>query len=553
MTVRLRITLAGSMTEYLFDRGTISVGRAPSNDLVLRGVQAAVRHGALHQSSDGALSFEVLACGQPALLLRDGSIVGESDGDAPARWDLAPGDYLSLGLDATRLEIVSVSVPERVPWRLEPTPALAEASADALARTLAMCESVSAHDDPLRAALELLPELARASGSASVVRADVSLFTESDEFFDPTYSAVYSSDETHDTFGRDPLHVFAGPQAVSLQSQLESEPSLVACSLDASRALTLLHTADSPIGALAVELSEPCAHARDLLALSSALFTRAAHAARDRHARRGLSEENRYFRERERRHYLFKELVRESSPMKRTYERLGTLVSSDDPALILGEAGSGKELLARALHHLGPRRDGVFISLKCAAAPDEVLGVELFGCIASELVGAVAPRKGAFELATDGTVYLEEVERLSPLLQGKLSRTLKEGEVRRVGDSVGRRVRARLVASTHLPLDRLARSGALRHDLLLALREHTLTVPALRARREDLMPLARMFLNSYATRYGARARSFAPDVAQRMLEYDWPGNVRELQSFVETAVLRAPKDASAIEARDLVF
>jgi hypothetical protein len=553
VTVRLRITLAGSMTEYLFDRGTISVGRAPSNDLVLRGVQAAVRHGALHQGADGSLTFEALACGQPALLLRDGAIVGESDGDAPARWELAAGDFLSLGLDATRLEIVSVSAPEQAPWRFEPAPSPAEATAEALALTLSMCEDVGSHDDPLRAALDLLPALARASGAASLVRADVSLFTESDEFFDLTYSATYSNGAASPSQGRDPLHVFAGPQSVSLQSQLEEDASLVACSLDSSHALTLLRGADAPQGALALELSEPCAHARDLLALAAALFTSAARAARARRARRDLSEENRYFRERERRHYLFKELVCESSPMKRTYERLNELVSSDDPALILGEAGSGKELLARALHHLGPRREGVFISLKCGAVPDEVLGVELFGCVASELVGAVAPRKGAFELATDGTVYLEEVERLSPPLQGKLSRAIKEGEVRRVGDSVGRRVRARIVASTHIPLDQLARSGALRHDLLLVLRDHTLTVPALRARREDLMPLARMFLNSYATRYGARARAFAPDVAQRMLEYDWPGNVRELQSFVETAVLRAPRDAERIEARDLTF
>ena len=234
--------------------------------------------------------------------------------------------------------------------------------------------------------------------------------------------------------------------------------------------------------------------------------------------------------------------------MKAVYKALNAMVSMDGPVLILGEAGTGKELLARALHHLGPRREGMFISTHCGRLSDEVLGVELFGCVASELAGAVAARKGIFELAQDGTVYLEEIDMLSPMMQGKLVRMLKEGEVRRVGDSVGRRVNARLIASTHRDVQESVRAGRLRPDLYILLKESLLRVPSLRERREDLLPLARTFLKIYARRYNKSACAFDEGIAETLMAHDWPGNVRELQSLVEAAVLKCPADASTLES-----
>ena len=141
--------------------------------------------------------------------------------------------------------------------------------------------------------------------------------------------------------------------------------------------------------------------------------------------------------------------------------------------------------------------------------------------------------------ADGGTVYLAEVDQLSPLMQGKLCRMLKEHEVRRVGDSESRPVTARVVVSVHRDLHELMRDGRIRRDLYLMLKDHILDVPPLRRRNEDIMPLARTFLRTFARRYGRTARTFSPEVEPLFLSYQWPGNARELQSRVESAVLKS--------------
>ncbi|MEZ4458518.1 MAG: sigma 54-interacting transcriptional regulator [bacterium] len=257
-------------------------------------------------------------------------------------------------------------------------------------------------------------------------------------------------------------------------------------------------------------------------------------------------EENRYFRERERRHYLFKELVVESPAMRMTFEKLNSVVDAPTPVLLVGESGTGKELLARALHHFCAQRDGMLFRLNCAKTLDADIDVEMFGCVASEFQGAIAPRKGVFELAADGTVFLEEIDVLSPMIQGKLVRMLKEGEVRRVGDPVGRPVRARLVASTNRPISELVESNKLRRDLYLLLKDNIIDVPPLRQRNEDILPLARTFLKNYAQRYGRPVQRFDEEVLERLSNHDWPGNVRELQLMIESAVLKCDEDTIRI-------
>ncbi|MFU8805471.1 MAG: sigma 54-interacting transcriptional regulator [Bradymonadaceae bacterium] len=261
-------------------------------------------------------------------------------------------------------------------------------------------------------------------------------------------------------------------------------------------------------------------------------------------------EENRYFRERERRHYLFKNLICESPAMRAVYDEVNERVELDTPVLITGEAGTGKELIARALHHLSGRKNGMLISLHCSQLDENLLDFELFGCVASELAGAVAPRQGIFELARDGTVFLDEIDLLSHLMQGKIVRTLKEKEVRRLGDAVGRSVNSRLIASTHRDLTTLLDEGRLRHDLYLALSDHILEVPPLRRRREDIMPLARTFLRKFAHRYGARCTSVDQALEDWLGAYEWPGNVRELQTVVEAAVLKC-RDEEVVRLEDL--
>ena len=166
------------------------------------------------------------------------------------------------------------------------------------------------------------------------------------------------------------------------------------------------------------------------------------------------------------------------------------------------------------------------------------IDLELFGSISNGFTGVTAPRKGVIELAGAGTVYLEEIDLLSPLVQGKISRMLTENEIRRVGDSVGRPVSARIVCSIHRDLDALVASGRLRKDLYLNLKDHVLRVPPLRERREDIMPLARIFVRNFANRYGKQVHRIHADVEALLLSYDWPGNARELQTRLESAVLK---------------
>ncbi|MFB6264803.1 MAG: sigma-54-dependent transcriptional regulator [Bradymonadaceae bacterium] len=235
-------------------------------------------------------------------------------------------------------------------------------------------------------------------------------------------------------------------------------------------------------------------------------------------------------------------MVSESAAMQEVYATLNDWVPHGFPVLVAGEAGTGKSLLARALHHLGPRSEEAYLTVNCRELSDEALDLELFGCTESELVDAVAPRKGVFELAEGGTVFLEEVEQLPRSTQEGLLRLLREDEVRRIGGAVGRPVDARLVASTRRDLEALVDRGGFRRDLFVLLREHMLEVPPLRRRQPDILPLARVYLSTFAQRYGRRCRDVSDAVAERFREHRWPGNARELKTAIETAVLNAQDD-----------
>jgi len=274
--------------------------------------------------------------------------------------------------------------------------------------------------------------------------------------------------------------------------------------------------------------------ARDATLLTPILAHVARHGRMQRTTHQ-VEAENRYFRDRQRRHYLFKELVTESDAMRTIYARLNEFVQTEAPVLLLGEAGTGKELITRALHHLGSRKAGLLVAQNCAELDENLLDIELFG-------GSGEPfgdRLGIFELADGGTVYLDEIGRLPMRLQSKVLRVVKEGEVRRHGEELARAVNVRLIASSHVDLGELVAAGVFRKDLHVALTEAVLRVPALRERHEDILPLLHIFLDVFARRYDSPRLTLADDVAPAIARYDWPGNVRELQSAVESAVLKA--------------
>ena len=208
--------------------------------------------------------------------------------------------------------------------------------------------------------------------------------------------------------------------------------------------------------------------------------------------------------------------------------------------LVDGESGSGKELVARAIHRLSPRRHKPFCTVNCAALPDELIEAELFGHARGAFTGAIADRAGVFEEAHGGTLFLDEVGELTPRAQAKVLRVIQDGDLRRVGENVSRRVDVRIVSATNRTLQREVEAGRFRLDLLYRLDVVHITVPPLRERREDVAALAEHFWRDAAQRVGSRATLGGATLAA-LARYDWPGNVRELQNVLAALAVRTAR------------
>jgi transcriptional regulator with GAF, ATPase, and Fis domain len=224
----------------------------------------------------------------------------------------------------------------------------------------------------------------------------------------------------------------------------------------------------------------------------------------------------------------FGPLVGRSEAMRELFMRLVQYASVEAPVLIQGETGTGKELVAQALHEASPRVREPLVVVDCAAIPEALLESELFGHARGAYTGAVTARAGAFETAQGGTVFLDEIGELPPAMQPKLLRALETSRVRRVGETDSRRIDVRFVAATHRDLQAMVAQGTFREDLYFRLSVLPIHVPPLRSRRDDVPVLLRHFL-------GAGAASLPPDLVVALTEYGWPGNVRELRSFAQRA------------------
>jgi len=230
-------------------------------------------------------------------------------------------------------------------------------------------------------------------------------------------------------------------------------------------------------------------------------------------------------------------LIGESAAMRSLRAAIDRLAPRDTTVLILGESGTGKELVARALHRQSPRAVGPFVALNCAALTEPLLESELFGHEKGAFTGAVAQKKGKLELAQGGTVFLDEVGELAPTLQAKLLRVLQEHEFDRVGGTRTLRLDVRLIAATNRDLADQVRKGAFREDLFHRLNVIALHTFPLRERREDILPLARHFLQLAAARHRRDLRGFSADAEMLLAAYRWPGNVRELENAIERAAV----------------
>src|SRR6266852_5560137 len=264
-----------------------------------------------------------------------------------------------------------------------------------------------------------------------------------------------------------------------------------------------------------------------------------------------LSKANAYLQEEVRTEHNFGELIGESAALRRVLHEVETVAATGSTVLIRGETGTGKELIARAVHDLSPRQGRTFVKLNCAAIPTGLLESELYGHEKGAFTGAITQRVGRFELAHRGTLFLDEVGDIPPELQPKLLRALQEQEFERLGSTRTVRVDVRLVAATNRDLAQMVADRHFRNDLYYRLNVFPVVLPPLRERPDDIPRLVRHFTQRFARRMGRRIETIPAAVMDVLARYPWPGNIRELENVLERAVILSPGSALHMNVDDL--
>ena len=262
-------------------------------------------------------------------------------------------------------------------------------------------------------------------------------------------------------------------------------------------------------------------------------FDKLMHVLQKAMEQRRLVSENAYLRSQLEERYQFGGILGRSRPMQALFQLLETVARSNSTILVSGETGTGKEVVARAIHHNSPRRAHRFVALNCSAIPETLLEAELFGHVRGAFTGAVGTRQGRFEQADKGTLFLDEVGTMSPALQVKLLRALQEREFERIGDNRTIKVDVRVIAATNSDLARMVAAGTFREDLYYRLNVIPVHLPPLRDRRDDIPVLAQHFLEKFAP---GQQIQISQGAMRALMAYPWPGNVRQLENAIERAV-----------------
>ena len=262
---------------------------------------------------------------------------------------------------------------------------------------------------------------------------------------------------------------------------------------------------------------------------------------------RRLARENRSLREQLRQRYAFGNIIGKSKPMLKVFELIRLAAPSKSNILILGESGTGKELAAKAIHHHSRRADGPFITVNSGSMPHDLLESNLFGHVKGAFTGAIASKKGLFELASGGSIFFDEIGNIPIDTQAKLLRVIQEKEFMRLGGVDTLTADARLIAATNAELEELVKKGSFREDLYYRLNVITIQLPPLRQRTEDIPLLARAFLRRYASENEKEISEISPQAMELLMDYRWPGNVRELENVIERAAVLSTGDCLDVD------
>jgi Nif-specific regulatory protein len=478
----------GLGARFLLDAAELEIGRAPGCSIVLADPAAGWKHGAV-QTHGG--QFILTDYRTPA-----GTFV---NGRRTQRHVLAPGDQVRIG------ETVLIFRPEEAVSRIEPAQAflLRACTLLFLFRALATAQE----GDPR---LLIETQLLRLIGDLLPCDGGFLLLGKGE-------AGLKQSAAERGLGKAVPLLA-----RLALEGAVEDDGGLIALPLYVRGELE---------GALGVRPSAPGAESREILSAIATLGSAALENARQIEQ---LEAEKSLLAEQLR---AGSEMVGQSAIMERLSKMIARVAPRDTTVLILGESGTGKELVAREVHRLSARHDRPFVAINCAALTETLLESELFGHEKGAFTGAVAQKKGKLEVADGGSVFLDEIGEMAPVLQAKLLRVLQLREFQRVGGTRTHTLDVRLIAATNRDLAAEVKRGAFREDLYHRINVVALRTPPLRERRDDVVLLAKHFLAKAASRCGRRVEGFSPESERCLCAYEWPGNVRELENAVERAVV----------------
>ena len=263
---------------------------------------------------------------------------------------------------------------------------------------------------------------------------------------------------------------------------------------------------------------------------------------------RKLLDENINLKKQLKSEYDFKNIIGNSLPIRDVFDKVRKISHTNATVLLYGETGAGKELFARAIHCNSHRKSEPFISIDCGALTETLLESELFGHVKGAFTGAIEHKKGLFEVADGGTIFLDEVGVASPQIQTKLLRVLQEHEIKHVGGNKSIKVDVRVIAATNLNLEQQIKEGKFREDLFYRLSVIPIILPSLRERRDDIPLLVSHFLKKYAKKAGSKIKKMSSEAMQILMKYNWPGNIRELENVIERAVILEEGDTISTES-----
>ena len=555
-----------------------SIGRSPSNQVVLRDSHISGVHGRIFRAPDGRSIYRDLRSTNGSVIIRRGERVIVGPGNA---WQeaLQDGDELQLG-DSRNPVIIACEVlsaagndePEQTVVGVTTTSPEEGHDTKVLAlRKIQEADALSlrAAKDPvwLQELYRFSRELTQSLDLAEV--AEIVADTVFRLFQNGTHCALMLWDEGSQNFiplltrerGKAAVEgqsiglsrsiltrvllEQAGVLCIDAQSDISPSQSIIGSAIQSTICVPLWR-GERVTGVLQLDNREAAGMFRESdlemmtvlaghasLAVENARLYQRVRIAEEQHKR-----ENRYLKAREEKVSRFESIIGQSAPMQRLFAQMEKVMNTSVTVCIEGETGTGKELVARAIHYGGPRKEKLFVTQNCSAIPENLLESELFGHKRGSFTGADQEKKGLFEIADGGTIFLDEIGEMSPTLQAKLLRVLQEGEIRAVGATKPKLVDVRVVSATHRNLEEEVRQGRFREDLYYRLKVFPIHLPPLRERKDDIPLIAQHFLAKYQREMNKEVLGFSQQAMELFASYRWPGNVRELENEVQRLVIQ---------------